>query len=189
MSMPRGMLASAAAVLLSGLVACSGSIAVPQRGVVAHGLAWNGTQYGRRVGAPAIYVFDVPVHCDALPKDGGFDVDRTIRRPTGASVELLIQVPEWRAGEEASYLDAASLNGSGQKTALTRPGLSMEQNNDGTVRYRGQPFVLTSAPTHKGDIARGHLATEVPWTNAGQPERVDVFAGDFDIEVCADIEH
>lgn len=191
--MPRHAGLALAAVLFcaAGCAPDSDRDDAPTREVTAHAIAWNGVRPGHAAATapPTVYVFDAPVDCDALAARGGFDVDRTLPRPAGPRLELMIELPAWTAGAEAKGIYPTSLDGTGRPEALSSESadLALVQASDGTVSYERRPFELLSAPSSTGDVARAKIHLDLSWSRGAEAVRRDVVSGEIDVTVCGEM--
>lgn len=176
---------------IAGCAPASDEDETPARVVTAHAIAWNGIRPGHSsaTAPPTIYVFDAPVGCDALAEQGGFDVDRTLPRPTGPRLELMIELPSWTAGAEAKGIYPTSLDGRGRAEDLSSASgdLALAQRPDGTVAYERRPFELLSAPSDEGAEARARIDVKLTWSRDRQKVRRDVVAGELAVQVCGEM--
>lgn len=176
---------------IAGCAPASDDDETPARVVTAHAIAWNGIRPGHAsaTAPPTIYVFDAPVTCDALAEHGGFDVDRTLTRPTGPRLELLIELPTWTAGAVAKGIYPTSLDGSGRPEDLSSESgdLALAQQPDGTVSYEHRPFELLSAPSKDGAEARARIHVDLTWSRDHQSIRRDLVAGELAVQVCGEM--
>jgi hypothetical protein len=163
----------------------------PHRVVTPHAIAWNGVRPGFTfaTGPVTVYVFDAPVTCKDIAAYGGFDVDRTLPRPLGARVELMIEVDAWAPAAEAKAIFPTALDGTGRAEDLVSSSaeLALTQRPDGSVGYGRRPFQLLAAPTANGAQARARIDATIAWSRASHVSRNDEIAGEFSVEVCGDI--
>lgn len=182
--------------LLAGLFSLAGCAPsedqqAPARTVTPHAIAWNGVRPGHSsaTAPPTVYVFDAPVTCEAIAAQGGFDVDRTLPRPDGARLELMIELRSWTAGAEAKGIFPTALDGAGrpQDLSVASGDLALVQRPDGTIAYERRPFELLTAPSTEGSEARARLRVQLIWSQGDDPIRRDIVAGEIPVQVCGEM--